>query len=371
MRFRPPHQLPYFLLLMFWVFALAGRFWANGIAFNLDYGIYQPDGAHYAYRALTFLGQSSDQAATQVVDWYRNYGFKNNTFTPYDLQPQNIGTWAIVSPRILYPLLSVPFVALLGIKGMLVIPALALLVVIWASFLLGKKYVSTGFGLLLAFSISISPTILRWVPANLTDGLLYATFAITTYVLVKNKQDRKTFLALAVLVISSSLTRFCFPVWAAIAFVLMFNRQRRLGIFTFTFALACFIPTLLSAPDTALLPNSEGTGLLSTISSLAISFFKVGFIELAQLAVLDRGLLMALLLSTLLSIFFLREMASKYFLGVLLAVWFIGAINGTLGVNFRYQLPLLPFAVWVISLGFGKLGSRFLGDAIHVIRSKA
>ncbi len=371
MRFRPKRQLPYFLLLLLWVFALAGRFWANGIAFNLDFGIYQPDGAHYAYRALTFLGQSSDQAATQVVDWYRNYGFKNNTFTPYDLQPQNTGTWAIVSPRILYPLLSVPFVALLGIKGMLVIPAIALLVVIWASFLLGKKYVSTGFGLLLAFGLSISPTILRWVPANLTDGLLYAIFAITTLVLVKNKNDRKTFLALAVLVISSSLTRFCFPVWAAIAFVLMFNRQRRLGVFTFAFALACFMPTLLSAPDSALLPNSERTGLLSTISGLAISFVKVGFIEIAQLAVLDRGLLLLLLLATLLSVFYLREVASKYFLGVLLAVWFIGAINGTLGVNFRYQLPLLPFAVWVISLGFGKLGSRFLGNAIHVIRSKA
>jgi hypothetical protein len=81
--------------------------------------------------------------------------------------------------------------------------------------------------------------------------------------------------------------------------------------------------------------------------------------------------LLILILSTLFSIFRLRELASKYFLGVLLAVWFIGAINGTLGVNFRYQLPVLPFAVWVISVGFGKLESGFFGNAIHVVRSKA
>lgn len=371
MRIKLYRQIPHLLLLIIWVLALGGRFWANGISFGLDYGIFQPDGAHYAYRALTFLGQSPDQAALQVVDWYKDFGFKHNIFTPFDLKPENTATWAIVSPRILYPLLSIPFVALIGINGMLVIPGLALLIAIWTSFLIGQKLVSTSFGLFLAFAISISPTILRWVPANLTDGLLLAIFSITAVVLVKSRDDRKTFFVTLILVALSSLTRFCFPIWAAIAFVMMFNRQRRLGVAVFSFALLAFMPSLLSAPDSALLPNSEKTGLLSTISGLSLSFVKVGFIEIAQLAVLDRGLLLILILSTFFSIFRLRELASKYFLGVLLAVWFIGAINGTLGVNFRYQLPVMPFAVWVISVGFGKLGSGFFGNAIHIIRSKA
>lgn len=371
MRTKLQLQLFHLLLLLIWVLALAGRFWANGIAYGLDYGIYQPDGAHYAYRTLTLLGQSSDHAASQVVDWYKNHGFKNNLFTSFDLKPDNIDTWAIVSPRILYPMLSVPFVAFLGIKGMLVVPAVALLIVIWANFLIGKKLASTGFGLLLAFATSISPTILRWVPANLTDGLLVAVFSIVAVVLVSKWSNGQTILAMLFLIVLSSLTRFCFPIWAVIALIMFFQRQRKLGMITFITALGAFMPTLLSAPDSALLPNSEKNDLLSTISELSISFIKVGSIEIAQLAVLDRGLLLLVIVSFLFSIFNLRELASKYFLGVLLAVWFIGAINGTLGVNFRYQLPVLPFAVWVISLGFRKLGTSVFGNAIHVVRGKA
>jgi hypothetical protein len=40
--------------------------------------------------------------------------------------------------------------------------------------------------------------------------------------------------------------------------------------------------------------------------------------------------------------------SSKLFLLVALAVWLLGAINGVFGVNFRYQLPLVPFIYWVI-----------------------
>jgi hypothetical protein len=33
----------------------------------------------------------------------------------------------------------------------------------------------------------------------------------------------------------------------------------------------------------------------------------------------------------------------------LISLWFTGAINGVIGVNFRYQLPIIPFAIWVVA----------------------
>jgi hypothetical protein len=37
-------------------------------------------------------------------------------------------------------------------------------------------------------------------------------------------------------------------------------------------------------------------------------------------------------------------LSSQLFIGVVIGVFTLGAINGVMGVNFRYQLPLLPFA---------------------------
>lgn len=361
---------PYILLVGLWGIAILGRFWANGISFGLDYGVYQPDGSHYAYRTLVFLGENSSDAANQVVLWYQNHGFKHNIFPPSFLTPENADSWGIVSPRILYSIFSIPFVGLLGIQGMLVIPALSFLILLWVSFVLGKHFVSVGFGLILAFSLSISPTILRWMISNLTDSLLCALFGIAALALVKITQGGRNHLTLILIVVLTSLTRFCIPIWVAIGLVLIFNARRKFGALVILTALIAFIPTLIAAPSNSLSPSSGDVGLLEKMADIGFSSIKVGFFEIAQLAVLDRGLLAILLAALILSLANFRDLASKYFLAIALAVWTIGAINGTIGVNFRYQLPLVPFAIWVISVGVGKFRSRFMGNALHVVGSE-
>ena len=362
---------PYALLIGLWGIALLGRFWTNGISYGLDYGIYQPDGSHYAYRALVFLGENSSDSAKQVVDWYQNHGIKHNLFPPSFLTPENVNTWGIVSPRILYSLLSVPFVGLLGIPGMLVIPALSFLLLLWVSFILGKRFVSISFGLTLAFALSISPTILRWMISNLTDSLLCALFCIAALILTKLEQGRQNHFALILMVVLTSLTRFCFPIWLAAGLILILNARRKFGSLVILTSFAAFIPTLIAAPPSSLSPGSGDVGLIEKISDIGFSFIRVGFFEIAQLAVLDRGLLAILLVAFILSLVHFRDLASQYFLAITLAVWTIGAINGTIGVNFRYQLPLIPFAIWILSVGLGKFRSRLLGNALHVVGGKA
>jgi hypothetical protein len=116
-----------------------------------------------------------------------------------------------------------------------------------------------------------------------------------------------------------------------------------------------------------LLPQSEN-GFWSKIAQLPISAFKVAFIEIAQLAVLDRVLLLVIILSVYFAFTNRQKDSSMYFLAVFLGVWALGAINGTLGVNFRYQLPVMIFSAWVL---LDSLPRSFLISDTHVKRKEA
>ena len=360
----------YSLLVAIVSVSLLSRLLFNGLSLKFDFGLYQPDGAHYYYRTLVFLGHDSISASGQVAEWYRLNGVKNNFFDPAILRPENTQLWGLVSPRFFYPLLSVPFVWLLGAPGMLAIPIISFLILCFSGYKIAKYYASRYFALLLLFAITISPTILRWMISNVTDSLLCAIFAIVTHFLSIDLKWRKLYFYLLFSILCSSITRFSLPIWIAISLVMFINRKRRIAIFTFFSSAIMSIPVLLSAPDDALLPGSNPVTLWEKISGLAISFVKVAFYELAELAALDRVLLALLALAVIASITNLRQIASQYFLAVLLSVWAIGAINGTIGVNFRYQMPVLGFMFWVLSVNFSKFRNRILGDGLNIVGGK-
>jgi hypothetical protein len=334
--------------LALWAISVGGRIWANGVSFGLDYGIFQPDGAHYAYRTLLFLGRDSAEAANQVVSWYQIHGFKNNTFDASLLTPDNESTWGLVATRVVYSILSMPFVFAFGIPGMLVIPALSLLVLLLSIYSLGRLTNHAYIALLVIFAISVSPTVLRWMLANLTDSPLAALFALAVVILARDKITSVSKIQLAVLVILTSFTRFCLPIWIAIAVVLFINSRKKDSLVLLVTSVLAAIPTFLTMPSNAVLPGSEPVGLVSKTVGVFLSLFKIIFWEFAQLAVLDRVLLAMLVLAVAISILTWREINSQFYMAVLLSVLFIGAINGTIGVNFRYQLPVLGFMAWVL-----------------------
>jgi small basic protein len=123
-------------------------------------------------------------------------------------------------------------------------------------------------------------------------------------------------------------------------------------------------------PSNAVLPAHAEEGVPTKLVLLIKSFFRVGFIEIAQLGALDRMLLVIMVIALVISLRYPREISSMYFLAVLLAVWAIGAINGTLGVNFRYQMPLLGFASWVILSNSSKFTDWFGRSRIDVVRKE-
>jgi|694.fasta_scaffold74811_2 hypothetical protein len=366
------YQLSFYAVLFSIVFiSLISRLLFNGLSLNFDYGLYQPDGAHYFYRTLVFLGHDSFSASNQVADWYRLNGIKNNIFDPAILRPENEQLWGLVSPRLLYPLLSVPFVWLFGAAGMLVVPILSFLILSLFCFLFAKNHGSKNFGLILVFAVTLSPTILRWMISNVTDSLLSAIFAATAYVLSLNLSKTRLLTYLSIFIFCSSLTRFALPIWLAISFVLFLNTKRFIALFTSVASTLISIPVFISAPDDALLPGSNPVTLWEKVSGLAISFLKVGFYEVAELAALDRVLLVMLLSALWAAVIEIKRLESQYFIAVLISVWLIGAINGTVGVNFRYQMPLLGFMFWVLSANFLKFRNWIFGNGLNVIRGKA
>jgi hypothetical protein len=364
-------QLQWGLVLLVALISTISRLKFNGLILDFDYGIYQPDGSHYAYRTLTFLGVDSNAAAERVVSWYQIHGIKNNVFDANFLTPENKEAWGLTAPRILYSLLSIPFVFLFGISGMLVVPIFSFILLISCVYRFSEIYKVPSTGFLLVMVLCTSPTVLRWMIANITDSLLAGLFGIVALILSSKISNKTWFFAIFSLIVLTSITRFCTPIWIAIAAVLWIDQKRAQSLGVILVSSVSSLPTLLYMPSTAVLPaDSEAQGFLKLVL-LIKSFFEVGFFEIAQLAALDRALLLTIIVAVAVSVRNLSEIASKYFLAVLLAVWFIGAINGTVGVNFRYQLPVLAFACWVILLNSSNFTDWFGGRRVDIERKKA
>jgi hypothetical protein len=342
------------IVVLIWGVAVASKILYNGLVFGFDYGTYQPDGKFYTYMALDFLHQNPQKSAQLVVDWYLENGFKMNTFTIQDLMPSTSYAYPIISHRILYPLLSVPFVAMFGITGMLAVPALALLAMLISVQILAKKFNVQLIGLILVVILSTSPTVLRWMIINCTDSLLAGLFALVPICLIKINEKRVVwFFPITALVLLTSATRFILPLWFAVCTVMFFRtmyKKEFFGLAVLSFVSA--LPALTSQISTALLPGEVSTSTASKILILPISFVRVVSIDVLQLAVLDRILLITLTIALLLSFRTIRKISSQMYFAALLSTYLIGAINGTLGVNFRYQMPVLIFCAWVFLESF-------------------
>lgn len=342
-------KLIYFFILGLGLVSIIAKYKYNGLVFGFDYGLYQPDGKYYTYMALDIINQNPNESAQQVADWYKSKSYKGNIFTTSDLLPETSPVYSYVSHRVLYPLLSAPFVFIFGIPGMLVVPAFSFLILLLIIYKISLRYNVVYLGLIISIIITSSPTVSRWMIVNTTDSLLVGLFSLTVYIL-SNPQfaTKSSYVYILVLVFLTAATRFSFIFWLSIAIVLFLNRKKILAVAILFLALICSIPALSATLKVSLLPNEVDKSNFEKVLGLPESFVKVLAIDIAQLMVLDRLLLVFLGIGLLLALITLQDLPSQYFISTLLAGYILGAINGTLGVNFRYQMPLIPFCAWTI-----------------------
>jgi hypothetical protein len=120
------------------------------------------------------------------------------------------------------------------------------------------------------------------------------------------------------------------------------------GLVTILTGLACSIPSILTFPYGTFLGSKQEGDILQSFYGFFTDAIYINLIEIAQLVVLDRILLILLLLA-----FYYAFKNRKSAFSQLLLITSLGAISinslvGVAGVNFRYLLPILPFAILVI-----------------------
>ena len=336
----------YPIVLLIWVVTLVIKFRYNGLVFGFDYGLYHPDGALYATRALDWSGYTETEAARLVFSWYESNAYKFNFDSPSELYYANHHLYTEYSPRILYPLLSVPFINIYGIPGLLFVPAISLLVLMLVVAKIGKDLGKSFTAVLVIISLCSSTTVTRWMLANTTDSLLAGIFSLSVLQLSKKKLSAFWIWSIGLLIILTGLTRISVVFWLAIALVLLVQNRRLEGLFVLVFSIIITIPTLLSNSSNSFLVVESQRSLLERLILYPFYLIKIIFYEFAQLFVLDKVLFFMCVLSLFYSFRFFHQKSSKYLVFIFIAGFATGALNGTVGVNFRYQLPVLVFICW-------------------------
>jgi hypothetical protein len=126
------------------------------------------------------------------------------------------------------------------------------------------------------------------------------------------------------------------------------QKRRKLGVLTLLWSSVNFIPVMLARPDLSFVAPKESQNLVERGFEFIWQSIRLLSVEIGQLAALDRALLVLITTALIVSLSNLKSESSQLFILVSLSVWLIGALNPVLGVNFRYQLPLVGFACWTI-----------------------
>ena len=340
---------PITFILAAWFAAVISRLIKNGDIYGLNYNLFQPDGALYHAYTLHLQGYSWPESARLVNQFFVDRigsSYLGDTIAP--------AIQEVIFTRPLLSILSVPFVFLFGQFGMLVIPALSYLVVGIVLFLVGKKVNRPYLAALLFFILTLSSSVNRWMVSDLTDGLLVALIALIYLSLFYSKTRVFT----SVLVVLALLTRPSGPLLVALLLPFAFVYRKASIYLGVLLSIAGTVALVFISPEAS---GTQTTGIYTVnqrIQDFALHAVKVLVVELGQLFVMDRILFVVLVAVTSIAIVTLRNVYSQSYLLLLVACFAMGAWNGALGVNFRYQLPVIVAGAIVIILNFGEVVNR-------------
>ncbi|WP_037575284.1 ArnT family glycosyltransferase [Phaeacidiphilus oryzae] len=188
---------------------------------------HQPDSRYYMVMTLRDMGVPLPQAITRVHDFMPRVPVESWYFSTSD------PTWVMVSSRILYPALSVPFVALLGLNlGMLAVPVLSVLTAVLATARLVQRTYGPVAAVIAVSALSGSVVLSRNQITTYTDTLAMALTALLMCNLPIGRRVSRTNLVLAAfLVVMLDFTRQVGPVPAGMAvlpWLWLWVRDRRL-----------------------------------------------------------------------------------------------------------------------------------------------
>lgn len=321
--------------------------------------LYAPDTRYYAAMALWFGGTDQATAAERVREY--------TTATAGWETPgvEALFGWGLVQPRVVYPVLSIPFVKAFGVDGMLVVPAIATVVLIGLlTWMLGRRY-----GMVAALSVVLlllsSSQFIFFGIAMLTESLTALWCALILLVCWRYQRDR-AWRWVGVLVGLTLLTAFTrqstlIPagalVTAWLAAIVLRDRPTRwakpalaVGVTT---VVAQVVQTLVFptfSQTNQFLRATDTTSLRDAIGAVPGLAWKILRSDLRHYMASDRAMLIFLVLSAIAVVLLWRHSESHLLVGAVLGAAVYNITNGT-PTAFRYTMPgVVFFAVAVAAL---------------------
>lgn len=126
-----------------------------------------PDSQWYLIYTYQYMGYDKSHGEQIVLDYIRDHG----TFKPYDYLWASKPFTLSYRPRILLPLLSIPWVALFGPGGIVVVPAVAFVVAMFLIYRFATLHASVPSSVAAGVLAVLSPLIAKWCVGGLTDSL--------------------------------------------------------------------------------------------------------------------------------------------------------------------------------------------------------
>lgn len=186
----------------------------------LDRTLWFPDTRHYAVRTLEVLGTEHADAKTQAADFLAGRGVSQ----PIDVVDQPKAN--LFRPRILYPLLSAPFVAVGGLNGLLVVPLVSTLLcylILWRLF---RRRGSALAASLVVLALAGSRTFTAYMPSALTDGLAIALIMAIILTLPGEERAKGAPLAAFALSLAAGLARETGPYLLSLSLAIFLMSRR-------------------------------------------------------------------------------------------------------------------------------------------------
>ena len=327
---------------------------------------YAKDGAFYTHMTLTWLGTPTVEASHQVEAWYAAQG------NPVALggDPADLPVWNLVAFRVFYSALSMPFVAALGIPGMLVIPALSILVMILMVASVAARRVGPAPAVGAALLILVSSNVQAFGFQNVTDpvvmGLAAVLMALMPWGQGRLSRGRVCWIAVAVLALC--LTRQVGPVAAAVpvaGWAWSVGRSGWRNPWTVPAVVSTVVAGFVTVATLKLAPLTVADGAIMGIGYPSLGEAVVHLPEtmvrtvwtLARdVARYDGALFVVAALAVVGMVRFWRSRATAMTLAAGLSALMVFSMNGS--PTFRYYLLVVPFVGVSAAVGLGWLTSR-------------
>lgn len=181
-----------------------------------------PDARYYLAWAYRYGGLSEREAGSRTYAYLDTFGWFRDFCGP-GCRPDDTYSWlfhgftgGLVAPRVLYPLLSAPFVRLFGPEGMLVVPVLAYAVCLVLVMALAARLVGPRWSVLAGLATVLPVAMSRWSSYAYTEALTMALFVACVVVLPLARKARRWDWALfGVLLLAFAFTKQFHPVLVA------------------------------------------------------------------------------------------------------------------------------------------------------------